>query len=222
MTRLELRGLGVAAGGRRLVSDLALDASGGTAVAVVGPSGSGKTSLLAVLAGDLPPAAGEVLVDGAPLRPGDRRHVARLGRVLQLHALVPVLTAAENVELALRARGTGGATARALAVAALERVGLGDVVDRPAGTLSGGQRQRVGVARALAPAPDLLLLDEPTSELDEATRDAVVAVLREEVARGALLVVATHDAAVAAPCEHRLLLHPQRAAATSGTAAHSR
>ena len=84
--------------------------------------------------------------------------------------------------------------------------GLGEVADRPSGRLSGGQRQRVGVARALAAAPDLLLLDEPTSELDEATRGAVVRVLHEEAARGALVVVATHDAVVSAQCDARLVL----------------
>ena len=208
MTRLELRGLRLAAGGRVLLDGVALDAAGGSAVAVVGPSGSGKTSLLGVLAGDAAPEGGQVLVDGQPLRPGDREHVARTGRVLQLHALLPVLTAAENVEVALRARGTGGPAARSLALSALERVGLGEVADRPAGRLSGGQRQRVGVARALVHAPGLLLLDEPTSELDEATRDAVVAVLRDEVDRGTLLVVATHDAAVAGQCEQQLQLRP--------------
>lgn len=82
MTRLEVRGLRLMAGRRVLLDDLALDAEGGLAVAVVGPSGSGKTTLLSVLAGDVAPAARTVLVDGRPLRPGDAAHVARTGRVL--------------------------------------------------------------------------------------------------------------------------------------------
>ena len=206
MTALAADALRVDVGGRTVLDGLSFSAQRGTTLAVVGPSGSGKTTLLSVLAGDRPPDAGEVRVDGAVLRAGDRAHVLRVGRVLQLHALLPVLTAAENVELALRVRGVGGAQAAGLARDALARVGLGEVADRPSGRLSGGQRQRVGVARALAAAPDLLLLDEPTSELDEATRGEVVRVLQEEAARGALVVVATHDAVVSGQCDARLVL----------------
>ena len=202
---LQVEALQVDVAGRTVLEALSFAVERGS-LAVVGPSGSGKTTLLSVLAGDAAPEGGSVRFGGLPVRPGDPGHVARLGRVLQLHALLPVLTAAENVELALRARGVGGRAAAVTAREALARVGLADVADRPAGRLSGGQRQRVGVARALAPEPDLLLLDEPTSELDEVTRDAVVVVLLEEAVRGALVVLATHDPEVAGACDAQLVL----------------
>ena len=206
MIALSARGLSVRLGARLVLDEVGLAARGGELVALVGPSGSGKTTLLQLLAGELAPDAGEVCVDGEPLRPGDPQHTARLGRVLQLHALVPVLTAGENVELAMRARGVSGAPARERAEQALTRVGLGEVVDRLATRLSGGQQQRVAVARALALGPAVVLADEPTSELDAATRDVVVAELRQEAARGALVLVATHDAAVARACDRRISL----------------
>jgi putative ABC transport system ATP-binding protein len=206
VTTLTARGLAVRLGDRLVLDDVDLEAAGGELVALVGPSGSGKTTLLQVLAGEVAPDAGEVQVDGSTLRPGDRQHTARLGRVLQLHALVPVLTAAENVELALRVRGFPGAAARERAEQALARVGLGEVPDRLVTRLSGGQQQRVAVARALATGPAVVLADEPTSELDAATRDVVVGELRREAARGALVLVATHDAAVARACDRQVSL----------------
>lgn len=206
MTSLAADGLVVRLGSRLVLDDVGLAGRGGELVALVGPSGSGKTTLLQVLAGELAPDAGEVRVDDARLRPGDREHTARLGRVLQLHALVPVLTAGENVELALRARGVAGAAARERAEQALARVGLGELAGRLATRLSGGQQQRVAVARALATGPSVVLADEPTSELDAVTRDVVVAELRQEAAAGALVLVATHDAAVARACARRISL----------------
>jgi putative ABC transport system ATP-binding protein len=214
VTTLGAHGLRVRLGSRLVLDDVALEAGGGELVALVGPSGSGKTTLLQVLAGELAPDEGEVRVDGSPLRPGDAAHTARLGRVLQLHSLVPVLTAGENVELALRARGVAGAAARERAEQALDRVGLGDLAGRLATRLSGGQQQRVAVARALAPRPAVVLADEPTSELDAATRDVVVAELRQEAAAGALVLVATHDAAVARVCDRRISLAAGRVLAS--------
>ena len=214
MTSLGGHGLRVRLGSRQVLDDVDVHATGGELVALVGPSGSGKTTLLQVLAGELTPDAGEVRVDGTALRAGDRAHTARLGRVLQLHALVPVLTAGENVELALRARGITGADARERTEQALGRVGLGDLGARLATRLSGGQQQRVAVARALAPRPAVVLADEPTSELDAATRDLVVAELRREAESGALVLVATHDAAVAKACDRRISLAAGRVLAS--------
>jgi putative ABC transport system ATP-binding protein len=203
---VEVEGVAKDFGPTRVLDGVDLDLAQGSLTSLLGPSGSGKTTLLQVLAGELAPDAGEVQVDGSTLRPGDRQHTARLGRVLQLHALVPVLTAAENVELALRVRGFPGAAARERAEQALARVGLGEVPDRLVTRLSGGQQQRVAVARALATGPAVVLADEPTSELDAATRDVVVGELRREAARGALVLVATHDAAVARACDRQVSL----------------
>jgi putative ABC transport system ATP-binding protein len=126
--------------------------------------------------------------------------------VLQGHGLIPVLTAAENVEVVLQALGRPAAEVREAAAAALDRVLLGEVADRLVERLSGGQQQRVAVARALVHQPDLLIADEPTSELDEETRDRVVGELRREADRGAVVLIATHDPDIVAACDRALRL----------------
>ncbi len=189
----------VSRGGRLILKGVSLTAAPGQMVAVTGSSGAGKSTLLAVLAGVLLPDGGQV--EGRPVHGTG----PRVGLVLQGHGLLPVLTAAENVELALQIHGIGGATAVQRAHEALERAGLPGHDDRLVEELSGGQQQRVSMARALVVRPSLLLADEPTSELDAATRDVVLAALRDETDRGAVVVVATHDPDVAEQCE--LVVH---------------
>jgi putative ABC transport system ATP-binding protein len=191
---------------RPILSDVSCSVGPGEVLAVTGRSGSGKTTLLAVLAGLLAPATGTVRFAGTTVVPGDAGHLLRTGVVLQLYGLVSVLTAQENVEVALQARGIGGRKVRSQAARALERMGLSDLSDRLVEQLSGGQRQRVAVARALVTSPSLILADEPTAELDAVNRDRVVAELRAEAERGALVVLATHDPDVAARCDHELRL----------------
>jgi putative ABC transport system ATP-binding protein len=186
VTRLEATGVRLHLPGRALLAGVDLQVDAGEVVALAGPSGSGKSTLLAVLAGLSPPDAGSVRVDGRP------------GLVLQGLALVPVLTVAENVEVALQARRLPPDEVRARAADALDRVGLGDRGDVLVEHLSGGQRQRVAVARALAPEPDVLLVDEPTSALDAVSRTLVLDLLDAVAARGAAVLVATHDAHVLA------------------------
>ncbi|HSE08524.1 MAG TPA: ATP-binding cassette domain-containing protein [Nocardioidaceae bacterium] len=173
----------------------------GAMVAVTGPSGAGKTTLLSLLAGLLEPTGGAVCFAGQAVGTPEAGPRPGTALVLQGHGLVPVLTAEENVLVALRAIGVPAPQAPARAIAALARVGVGDVADRLVAELSGGQAQRVSVSRALAVEADLLLADEPTSELDETNRDIVVAELRAEADRGAAVVVATHDPEVAAVCD---------------------
>jgi putative ABC transport system ATP-binding protein len=191
---------------RPILSDISCSVGPGEVLAVTGRSGSGKTTLLAVLAGLLAPAAGTVRFAGTTVVPGDAEHLLRTGVVLQLYGLVSVLTAQENVEVALQARGIGGRKVRSQAARALERMGLTDLSDRLVEQLSGGQRQRVAVARALVTTPALILADEPTAELDAVNRDRVVAELRAEADRGAVVIVATHDPDVAARCDDELHL----------------
>jgi putative ABC transport system ATP-binding protein len=210
--RLVARGLGLSSGGHHILADVDLDALPGRMLAVTGASGAGKTSLLSVLGGLLAPTSGTVTYAGEPVatRSGEPRRGTAL--VLQGHALVPSLTSEENVTIGLRAGGEPpGAAARA-AVHALQRVGVDDLADRLVTELSGGQLQRVAVARALSSAPEVLLADEPTSELDEQNRDRVVAELRAEADRGAVVVLATHDPEVAAACDDQLHLTDGRAA----------
>ena len=192
-------GLVVVRDGRRVLDGVDVAATAGAVLAVTGPSGSGKSTLLAVLAGLVQPDAGLVSRSG----PGAD---GRTSVVLQGYGLLPVLTAAENVELALQVGAVPPAEIADRARTALDRVGLADLDDRLTEELSGGQQQRVAVARALVVSPDLLVADEPTAELDEATARVVLATLRAEADRGATVVLATHDPAVAAACDTELHL----------------
>ena len=171
----------------------------GEVLAVLGPNGAGKSTVLRVLAGLLPPDAGRVVVDGevwddvaegAHLPP----HRRRLGMVFQDHLLFPHLSVRDNVGFGLRTRGAGRADARRAADAWLARVELDGLGGRQPGQLSGGQAQRAALARALAPDPALLLLDEPLSALDARTRLTVRAELRRHLAGfGGSTVLVTHD-----------------------------
>ena len=192
--------------GRVVLQRVSVTASPGRMLAVVGPSGSGKTTLLGVMAGLVRADSGRVELDGVEVD-GSVQQRRDFGFLLQTHALLPVLTAAENVEVALRARGTAARQARRLAAQALRDVGLGEAVDRPVERMSGGQQQRVALARALAPRPHVLLADEPTSELDAVTRDRMVDLITARAAEGAVVVIATHDPEVAERCHDRVDLH---------------
>jgi putative ABC transport system ATP-binding protein len=184
--------------------------------AVTGSSGSGKTTLLSVLGGLLRPEEGEVAYGDEPVgtRSGEPRRGTAM--VLQTYGLVPSLTAEENVAIALRAGRTPPQEAAARALESLQRLGVGDLAERLVTELSGGQLQRVAVARALAVDPDVLLADEPTSELDEHNRDMVVGELRLHADRGAVVVLATHDPEVAALCDDEVHLVDGRVAGPPG------
>jgi putative ABC transport system ATP-binding protein len=200
---LQARGLSYRRGGQQILAGVDLDVAAGQSLAVVGPSGSGKTSLLAILAGLSAPTEGTVLVDGQPLTrfAGPGRGVSL---VLQGYGLVSLLTAAENIEVALRAAGRPAKTAPAVAMAALEQLGLLAHADQLVHELSGGQQQRTAVARALALEPRLLIADEPTAELDPAARILALARMFEVAESGGALVLATHDPEVAERCDQVL------------------
>ena len=194
---LVVRDLEIVRDGRLLVAGLDADAPSYGVLGVAGPSGSGKTSLLAVLAGLAHPDAGSVT-----------RPDGTVGVVLQGYGLVPVLTATENVEVALQQGDLDADEVEERSTEALHRVLLDDLGDRLVDRLSGGQQQRVAVARALVRRPRLLVADEPTSELDEVTRDHVLAELRAEARRGAVVVLASHDPAVLDACDRVVELVP--------------
>ncbi len=205
-TALEARDIVVAGAGAPLLARVSVRAQAGRLLAVTGSSGSGKTTLLSILGGLITPDSGTARFRGEPV--GTRHGEPRPGTalVLQTFGLVPTLTAEENVAIALRARRVPPEQTTPRAQRALERFGVGDLADRLISELSGGQLQRVAVARAVAVEPDVLLADEPTSELDETNRDHVVAELRSEAARGAVVVLATHDPEVAAQCDDEVHL----------------
>ena len=173
----------------------------GELVAVVGPSGSGKSTLGALLAGIDRPTAGSIVAAGTRIdRLGDdalaRWRGRHVGIVFQDFHLLPTLTARENVELALKLSGVRrGRAARARS--ALAAVGLSDKATRLPGQLSGGEQQRVGIARALVVEPDLLVADEPTGSLDQATGRAVFDLLVGLQEAGTTIVFVTHDQTLA-------------------------
>lgn len=180
--------------------DVNLRVERGEFVALFGPSGSGKTSLLHILGLLLKPDEGEVILDGDRvdnLSEGAMARVrrSRLGFVFQSAGLLPLLSAAENVDVSLRLLGVGGWKARERVATALASVGMEDRVSHRPDELSGGEQQRVGIARALVHAPGYLLADEPTGELDTVTGVAILDLLRGVTGAGTTVVMATHDPA---------------------------
>ena len=202
MSDLVGTGLGVAYGDLVAVRPLDLQVPGGRMVAVTGPSGAGKSSLLWALACALRPAvatvSGSVEVDGQRL--GDREDAARAGVVLvpQRNGLSATLSAEESILVPLLALGVPAREASGRVAEQLERVGLSEFGRHLVDQLSGGQQQRVALARAFALQPRVLLADESTSDLDAGNRELMIAALRQEAARGAAVVLATHDPEAAA------------------------
>lgn len=188
------------ADGRPVVDAVSLRLQAGESVALIGPSGSGKTTLLTILGGLLPPHSGRVLFRGEQLdsKSDERRSIAS---VFQTYGLFPLLTATENVEIAMRAVGRAPDEARAVAQEALARLALGPFAQHLTQELSGGQEQRVAVARALAIRPEVILADEPTTEQDLNHRNLVVDRLLEVTTHGPAILIATHDEDVAQRCD---------------------
>src|SRR5437868_6275760 len=220
MPFLEARGIvkSYPVGGQSLtvLRDLDLTVEAGEMVAIVGASGVGKSTLLHVLGGLDRVDQGTITVDGTSLTDlADAEVVAfrnqRVGFVFQFHHLLPEFSALENAEMPMRIARIAVADARPRAEALLRRVGLGErLVHRP-GMLSGGEQQRVAVARALVMQPSVLLADEPTGDLDEATADTLHALLREmHVAYGLTSIIATHNPRLAAQCDRILRLEGGR------------
>ncbi|MHB8692930.1 MAG: ATP-binding cassette domain-containing protein [Solirubrobacteraceae bacterium] len=189
---------------RRLVLDaLDIELAPGRLTAVTGRSGSGKTTLLRMLSGLELPDRGEVVIDGRSLSDCDaeERAALRRGRLAYLSqnpAPVGFLSATENLAVALQLRGVPRGEAVAQAGRALELVGLGERARQPAARLSAGEAQRLGLARAVACAGGLLILDEPTSKLDRLAAAAVAGLLAAAAAGGQTVICATHDPEVIA------------------------
>ena len=220
---LEARGLTVEVAGRRLLEDVDLRVPAAECVAVMGPSGVGKTSLLNCLAGIATPAAGSVTVAGAQLTAmSSRRRAAfrlsHIGLVFQFGELLPELTVAENVALPSRLMGMPREKAQERAVSHLARFGLGERAGAHPDELSGGQQQLVGLARALVHEPVLVLADEPTGMLDEASTDRVADhLVRASRALDAATVIVTHDPHVASKTDRVLTIADRSLLAANGS-----
>ena len=182
----------------------------GEYVAVVGPSGSGKSTLLQLIGGIDTPTAGTVellgtRLDGLSDHQLTRLRLSRLGFIFQRFHLLPILTARENVELPMAEAGVRGPERRTRALELLAYVGLAQRAGHRATQLSGGEMQRVAIARALANRPVMVLADEPTGELDAATRQGILDLFRRLSTDGTTLVVVTHDERLAG--EARRVIH---------------
>lgn len=204
--------------GKRLhvLRDLELTVEKGEMVAIMGASGVGKSTLLHVLGGLDSIDSGDVRVGEHEIATMDdaarvafrNRHI---GFVFQFHHLLPEFSAIENAMMPLRIARQSAAEARPKAEALLTRVGLGDRLDHRPGMLSGGEQQRVAVSRALVMQPSLLLADEPTGDLDEATADALHDLLRSmHTEFGLTAIMATHNPRLAAQCDRTLRLEGGR------------
>jgi len=185
---LSLRGIRHRRGPREVLAIDGLDIAAGERLAVLGPNGAGKTTLLRLMAGLEAPSAGVVEIDGVPTAPGGAALRRRVGYATQQAGLLST-TVRRNVELPLRWRGVAGGARRAAALAALRRLGVVHLADRPALSLSGGEAQRVSLARALALDPRLLLLDEPAAGLDAEARRSFLDDIAALLADRAMTVV---------------------------------
>ncbi|NLL36181.1 MAG: ABC transporter ATP-binding protein [Fretibacterium sp.] len=203
---LSVRDISLGYGGHRVVERLSFETFSGEFLSLLGPSGCGKTTVLNALAGFIAPQEGEIFFDGRPvtaLKPQERN----IGMVFQNYALYPHMTAYDNIAFPLKVKGEPRASIapRVRSIAALTRIE--DILDRKPAEMSGGQQQRVAISRALVKQPDLLLMDEPLSNLDAGLQIE----MREEILRiqsqsGVTTIFVTHDQEEALSLSHRVIL----------------
>ena len=204
------------------VRGVTLDIMPGEMVAVLGPSGSGKTTLLHLAAGLERPTAGTVRIAGLDLARLSDRELAglrawRVGVIFQQFFLLDALSAADNVAAALLYQAIPAARRHEMAAALLDLVGLSRRLKHRPTQLSGGEQQRVAIARALAGNPTVVLADEPTGNLDQATGQGIMTLLRElNTAAGVTLVVITHDVSISATAGRQIELRDGRIVTDTG------
>ncbi|MDH5206370.1 MAG: ABC transporter ATP-binding protein [Hylemonella sp.] len=194
---------------------VSVDIDEGEFVAIMGASGSGKSTLMNILGCLDQPSSGAYRLAGEPVQAMAPDQLAsirnrRIGFVFQQFNLLPRTSAVENVELPMVYAGVKAPARRERALAALQRVGLGERWQHTPAELSGGQQQRVAIARALVNRPQLILADEPTGALDTHTSDDIMRLLAELNAQGMTVVIVTHEAEIAAWARRRLVFRDGR------------
>ena len=207
MSIISAQGITKSFGSLQVLRGLDLTIQPGDVVAIMGASGAGKTTLLQILGTLLRPDGGSLSIDGTDVLALSQKDIAsfrgrRIGFVFQAHHLLPEFSAEENVMIPALIAGVSGRDARARARELLERVGLVDRLTHKPGELSGGEQQRVAIARALVNAPAVIFADEPTGNLDSATKDQIHSLLfdlRRDLGQTQLIV--THDPALAVLCD---------------------
>ena len=196
----------------KALDGVSISVNEGEFVAIQGTSGSGKSTLLNMIGGLDHPTSGEVLFDSKPLGPFSKKEMARyrrfsVGMIFQNFNLIPTMSAAENVRLALAFGGLRGIERQRRAAELLERVGLADRLEHRPSELSGGEQQRVAIARALANNPKVLLADEPTGNLDSTRAHELLALLQQMVETDSLtILMVTHDRELAGGFANRIIL----------------
>lgn len=224
---LEARGITVSVEGRALVDGVDVSVAGGEVVGLVGPNGAGKSTLLRAatgVSGGLKPEAGTVLIDGRPIATYPRAELFRRVAVVQQLPDAPPSMTVHDLVLLGRFPHLGlfrreSERDHEIARAAMARTGCAALAERHLGTLSGGERRRAFIARALAQEPRLLLLDEPTANLDADAQAQVLELLRDLARAGVGVLVVLHDLTFAAAyCDRLLLMHGGRLVASGAPA----
>jgi putative ABC transport system ATP-binding protein len=216
--------LGRGAARVHILKGITLNIGRGETIGLVGPSGSGKSTLLMAIAGLERPDRGSIRIDGSDLSGLDEDALARfrgakIGIVFQSFHLIPTMTALENVAIPLEFAGAKNAFEKA--ASELENVGLSHRMSHYPAQLSGGEQQRVALARALAPSPAILVADEPTGNLDEATGESIVDLMFAlKRSRDATLVLVTHDLSLAAKCDRTIGLRSGQIEAAPAQSSH--
>jgi len=221
---LEIVDLKASYGGSPVLEQVNLCVDRGEIVSLIGPSGSGKSTLLRVLVGLLPPASGDVLLDGEKIDYRSKRTVKavrdRVAIVFQQYNLFQNMTVLNNVTIApVKVKGRDNAIVEREAKTILAKVGLAEKLDAYPDELSGGQQQRVAIARALAISPRLMLFDEPTSALDPELVGEVLAVIRRLAEAGMTMIVVTHEIRFAREVADRVVFMDEGSIVEEGTPA---
>ena len=196
----------------KAIDGINLEIKSGEMISIQGPTGGGKSTLLQLLGALDKPTSGSVIFGEEPMQSMSDRALAdlraeKIGFIFQNFNLIPTLTALENVEMALVPLGIAKDERSRRALAALEAVALSDRSSHLPSELSGGQQQRVAIARALVKEPSVLLADEPTGNLDEATRDDIVSLLvKLWKDKGITLIIVTHDSNIAKQAQRHLTI----------------